>query len=484
MNKFSLILLIILFIISNTKLILPLKFINVNQTYNKIDQDFLSSLYSNNLYLNMSIGSNEEIIKGILDMEQIGFYIYENAYSYNLSSSFLKTNKSKNFYKRNNEEGFISNDTICLNHINDIINNKFEKCEDNKKVSFVLLKSNQKNIEENIYETYSIIGLQQNDYFDEKVTPLFVQSLKESNIIDSHLFSFYFNKNENGVSNEFIGYLLLGNNSEIKENENIEIIKFSTERKYGFPFWGITFDQVSIGLNNSNNTSASGDNKYKTFQKEVELVASLPYILGIYDYNVHVKFYFFYDLLQKNICKYVPVPYNPEYSTYVCDGKSDLFIQYYNTKFTNLYFIHKDSNSTFVLDKNDLFSYNFNNKSDTHIYFLVLFYNSLTNYDKIKRFKLGIPFFKKYNFSFHPEDRVINYYRNKIMNNNEKEDKIRNNDSFVIIIKIIIIIVLLVIVFCLGILFHKFVIKSPKKKLANELDDDYEYKTNPIINFE
>ena len=163
MNIFSLILLIILFEISNTKLILPLKFININQTYNKIEQDFLSSLYSDNIYLNISIGSNEEVIKGILDMEQIGFYIYENAYNYNLSSSFMKENKSQNFYKRNNEEGYISNDTICLNHINDIIKNKYEKCEDNKRVSFVLLKSNQK--EENIYERYSIIGLQQNDYF-------------------------------------------------------------------------------------------------------------------------------------------------------------------------------------------------------------------------------------------------------------------------------------------------------------------------------
>ena len=478
MNIFSLILLIILFEISNTKLILPLKFININQTYNKIEQDFLSSLYSDNIYLNISIGSNEEVIKGILDMEQIGFYIYENAYNYNLSSSFMKENKSQNFYKRNNEEGYISNDTICLNHINDIIKNKYEKCEDNKRVSFVLLKSNQK--EENIYERYSIIGLQQNDYFDENVIPLFIHSLKESNIIDSHLFSFYFNENE--INSEFIGYLLLGNNSEIEENENIEIIKFSTERKFGFPFWGITFDQVSIGLNNSINTSE--DNKYKTFSNnEVELVANLPYILGIYDYNVHVKFFFFYDLLLKNICKYVPVPYDPEYSTYVCDGKSDLFKQYYNTKFTNLYFIHKDSNTTFVLDKNDLFSYNLNNKSDTKIYFLVLFYNSLAYYDKIKRFKLGIPFFKKYKFSFHPEDRVINYYRNKTMNNNnEKEDKIKNNESFVILIKIIIIVVLLVIVFCLGILFHKYFVKSPKKKLANELDDDYEYKTNPIIN--
>ena len=165
-----------------------MKFININQTYNKIEQDFLSSLYSSNLYLNMSIGSNEDVIKGILDMELNGFYIYENAYNYNLSSSFMKANVSKSFYKKNNEEGYISNDTICLNHINDIINNKYEKCEDNKNVSFVLLKSNQKNIEENIYESYSIIGLQQNDFADEKSTPLFIYSLKESNIIDSHLF--------------------------------------------------------------------------------------------------------------------------------------------------------------------------------------------------------------------------------------------------------------------------------------------------------
>ena len=67
-------------------------------------------------------------------------------------------------------------------------------------------------------------------------------------------------------------------------------------------------------------------------------------------------------------------------------------------------------------------------------------------------------------------------------NNDEKEDKIKNNERFEIFIKIVIIVVLLVIVFCLGILFHKYFVKSPKKKLANELDDDYEYKTNPIIN--
>ena len=96
---------------------------------------------------------------------------------------------------------------------------------------------------------------------------------------------------------------------------------------------------------------------------------------------------------------------------------------------------------------------------------------------------MEIPFFKKYNFSFHPEDRVKYYYRNKTMNkNNEKEYKIKNNESFIIFIKVVIIIVLLLIVFFLGIFFHKYFVKSPKKKLANDLDDDYEYKTNPIIN--
>ena len=45
-----------------------------------------------------------------------------------------------------------------------------------------------KKIEENLYESYSIIGLQQNDFADEKSAPLFIYSLKKPNIIDSHLF--------------------------------------------------------------------------------------------------------------------------------------------------------------------------------------------------------------------------------------------------------------------------------------------------------
>ena len=47
--------------------------------------------------------------------------------------------------------------------------------------------------------------------------------------------------------------------------------------------------------------------------------------------------------------------------------------------------------------------------------------------------------------------------------------------------KIIFIIVLFIICFVLGVLYHKNIIKLPRKKLANELDDDYEYKTHNIL---
>ena len=113
----------------------------------------------------------------------------------------------------------------------------------------------------------------------------------------------------------------------------------------------------------------------------MELVPILSYILDTYDYNMHFKFHFFYHLLLQKICKYESVPMNPDYSTYVCDSKSKLFIETYKIKFPKLFFIHINSNATFILDKEDLFTYNPYNKSDTQIYFLVLFYNHEGQFD-------------------------------------------------------------------------------------------------------
>ena len=461
--------------LSNNDLIIPLQFLNINITNDEIYKNFLLRLYSSYLYMNITIGSNKEIIKGILNMEQIGFFIYENAYNYNSSSTFSKKNKTKSFYKRNNEEGYISNDTICLYNIKDINNPKIEKCKNMNKVTFSLMKSRQNNIKQNIYENYSIIGLQQNEYSDELSMPLFINTLKKSKIIESYFFSFQFKIED--INNGIDAYLLLRN--ETKINENIETKIFSTKRKFGFPFWGINFDAINVGLNNSYDRTTQNELQF-FYHKEVELVPTLPYILGIYDYHMHIKYHFFYHLLKENICKFESIPINPDYGTYVCDSKSKLFIETYNNKFPKLFFIHIDSNTTFILDKEDLFTYNPYNKSDTQIYFLVLFYNNIEQYDLITKFKLGIPFFKKYKFSFNSDAKIITYYEKPIIN---KENKLNlnNKEKLKILFKIIFIIVLFIICFVLGVLYHKNIIKLPRKKLANELDDDYEYKTHSIL---
>ena len=189
---------------------------------------------------------------------------------------------------------------------------------------------------------------------------------------------------------------------------------------------------------------------------------------------------FFYHLLKENICKFESIPINPDYGTYVCDSKSKLFIETYNNKFPKLFFIHIDSNTTFILDKEDLFTYNPYNKSDTQIYFLVLTCNHESQYDSITKFKLGIPFFKKYKFSFNSDARIISYYEKQITNKENKKS-LKYKEKLKTFFKIVIIIFLLLICFVLGVSYHKNIIKLPRKKIANELDDDYEYKTKPIL---
>ncbi len=94
--------------------ILPLYTTTISKNDSIIKNDYLSNIYSNHLYAKFIIGSNKEEIKGIINMTQIGFFVYENAYDYNSSSSFDQVSNLKSFYLKNYEEGFLANDTLCL----------------------------------------------------------------------------------------------------------------------------------------------------------------------------------------------------------------------------------------------------------------------------------------------------------------------------------------------------------------------------------
>ena len=508
MSKYELVFLFfIIFFIQKSKndnYILPLHSINVIDNESILNQDYLSRIYTTHLYTNFIIGSNKEEIKALINMTQIGFFIYENAYNYNSSSSFKQEYKIKSFYKKDYEEGYLSNDTLCLiPYINkiDINNINIKNCNNFDKVNFSLLKSEQKNMEINIYKKYGIIGLQENDNQDEYIMPLFIKSLKNTDMINSHTFSFHFINNTKTGENE--GYILLGD-EEFDEDNGI-LKRTISNPKNGQIYWNLIFKNVIIGIDNNN------DNNLKKFQiKDAQLIANMPYIIGVNEYKNYMRAYFFEDLLSKDICIFKNVLIDEDYGTYVCDSKSELFIEKYNNQFPKLYFEHDDLNKTFILDQYDLFTYNHINKSDKNIYFLVFFPNKNQPYINpefpgrapIIRWKLGIPFLKKYKLTFNADNRIINYYEifNKNNNDNTGNNDNTNNNShnngnnnkdinsndinnninltkIIVIISLVFIFIILGVV--LGIYLYKNIIKSPRKKKANELEDDYEYTINP-----
>ena len=492
--------LIFLFFIQNcknTNYILPFHTIQIYSNESLIQQDYLSKIYSSHLYTNFIIGSNKEEIKAVINMSQIGFFIYDNAYDYNSSSSFNQEFKIKSYYKKNYEEGYLANDTLCLipyKEKQDINNLPINNCNNFGKVNFSLLKSKQKDIENNIYEKYGIIGLQQNDVQDEYIMPLFIKSLKNTDMINSHTFSFNFINNTKSGENE--GYILLGD--EEFDEDNGFLTRTISQSKYGQVFWNLVFSKVIIGVNDYLDTSE--DNQLRNFEiKDAQLIGDLPYIIGVKEYKTYINYNFFQELVMKDICILKNILINEDYSTYVCDSKSDLFKEKFNNSFPKLYFQHNELNKTFILDKYDLFCYNNINKSDSNIYFLVIFPNKDEPYRNpefpggtiIKRWMLGIPFLKKYKLTFNSDNRMITYYekfnnkngnndneKNGINENNDNKQNLIGNNKYTWIY-IIIIAFLLVIFFVLGILFHKNIIKLPRKKKANELEDDYEYIINP-----
>ena len=68
-----------------------------------------------------------------------------------------------------------------------------------------------------------------------------------------------------------------------------------------------------------------------------------------------------------------------------------------NNSFPDLILAHKELEENFILTKNDLFSFNNFNKSDTHLYFLIMFANSKSK-EYIFHWILGIPFLKKIDY--------------------------------------------------------------------------------------
>ena len=108
-------------------------------------------------------------------------------------------------------------------------------------------------------------------------------------------------------------------------------------------------------------------------------------------------------------------------------------------------------NYTFEIDLKDLF-YTLNDMK----YFLILF-PVQHSYD----WKLGLPFFKKYNLYFDLDKKIIGIYK--------------NIKTFSFNFVIFLVIILIAIIIGMGIFIYHILKKKTRKIRANELNDDFEY---------
>ena len=483
-NLTILLILLILHQCSFSDYILPFKTVNIGANNTLLEEDFLSNILSRYLSTNFIIGSNKEKIKAVFNMSQIGFYIYDSAYDYNNSNSFNIAKEIKSFYFKNHEKGYDANDTLCLveynpkNNLNDL---NIKNCNNFNAVNFELLKSEQDIEGENNFKKYAIIGLGLNSNQDEYIINTFIKSLKKTNMTNSHYFSYNFINN--AKSGEIEGYLYIGQEEQNEDKGIInKVVSFPISGQF---FWNLKFTGIHSVFHDPTNSSII--EHYKDFEiKIAELIADLPYIIGIKSYRLYVDSYFFSQFENENICSLKKIKLDQDYSTFVCDNRSQLFREKLEKHFPKLYFQHYELNKTFVLDYHDLFTYNYLDKSDKNIYFLIFFSEKKGKYNpynpsqnEIPRWKLGLPFFKKYKLIFNSDSKEISYYEPFIPDEKSKKEE-ASNPHLYLYFEIGGGVLLLIIFFILGFLFHKNIIKLPRKKKANELDDEYEYSINPI----
>jgi len=318
----------------------------------------------------------------------------------------------------------------------------------------------------------------------DKYNKYFFKILKDNNVIDDYYITFiyeeynldnnliYFNDNYD----KLLGNLILGdcphqfNPEKYKENDQITVngnfFLDINEIKFKSKISNYTSNDERIFFTfNSEFMRAS-----KTFKNEVDKI-------------------FFNELISENLCRAERIRENiyiSEDIVYSCDNNE--IIKEKIKKFPTLYFEIKVSNLIFLFNYKELFKlYN------ERLYFLFIF--------KSSAWEFGELFLRKYITSFHYDGNFISFYKQQIEEINKKTDildheekeseepsygpyekKVKNKTSFKI--RIIVEIIMGVIIILAGSIIIIFIIrwKKIRKKRADELNDDYDYTPQGIIN--
>ena len=398
-----------------------------NLTKDLSPDNLMINLFKNDIYTNFDIGTPNQEIPISIKLQTYAFYIVSSESKISLKT--FSSNDSKTFYSTNNvirnlmnedfNFAFFSSDIINLSNINK--KNNF---------SFFLVK-NTSNTE--ICEGGGIgLNIKPKSPNIEKIN--FINELKEQNLISSYAFSIKY-------KNEKEGELIIGKKPHEYDNERYknEYFHFANIPIYSYDFqWALYFDKVQYGNIDLNKRI----NQVLIFEIELGVIISNS------EYKNFIQKNFFEKYINEKKC-FIGTFEKEGYKYFYCNENVDISLM------QNLSFYNQDLNYTFELNYKDLF-YNFDGKN----YYLVVFPWYLG-----VQWRMGLPFFKKYQLIFDSEKKIIGVYE-RILEKKSNIFKFWKNNLIIFLI--------FVIAFLIFYIIRNIKNKSRKIR-ANELKENYDY---------
>ena len=442
----------------NTKKYLELSFYrNITLSKSISPEELFKSLFYNQIYITIKIGSEQTEIPFYLYLQQYSLIIQSSEVSkdqvkglYNelKSKSFISSNKTETFMVMDMSEGILSQDFFYFN------NNKHL-------LDFYLCKKN--NDDTHISEGGKI-GFKLEPENAQSEEAFFISNLKYKDLISELVFSFKYNSEK---KDEDKGSLFIGTYPHLIDNNKYKEEYFTinnAEQIYTKIEWALKFKEIKLG------NHITEKNSYAFLYIEIGYIIGtkkyFDYLLSLDTWKkyfndnnkCHETTFIINDIEKNDVSSKIP----DEYTIFYCNEEVDI------TKIVigEISFINNELVYSFNFSSNELWE-----EKNGFKYFKIIKHDYYNDY-----WYFGKPFFQKFQMVFDYDNKKIGLY-SKILKGDKNDGD--NNRKHNILVYIIIIIGLLIIIAGLVYIIFKNYKKFTKRKRANELlDDNYDYETN------
>ena len=410
------------------------------------DEKIINSLKNTYIEVEASFGLNMDKFKLELDIGTQATVIPDvecseckNVKRFNISesNSFIEEKKDIPYTGEKFRQGTFGNDNFKLGNSDN----------DNLKISFVVAKNYY--IFTNTHN-YAFLGLK--SYVNGSQYKLnIIEQMKDNDVISNSTWFLNFDSDTTGKF--VIGTLPHIKYKDIYSFDNSYIQ--NCEEPY---IYALKMQEIYYGKIANYDQRKTGDKNHWTVKFNINTrLFKCPS-----DYGDILHNNFFSKQIEDKICKQGILVDN--YIYYYC--YKDKFKM---SEMDNLNFVadfRTVDNMTFVFEPKDLFY-----EHDGILYFLVIYIHD--EYDLPSgdtEWEAGTLFLKKYMLTFN-RNKQISFYTKKIGKDDEKPKN--ENLKYIIIISILSVVFLA----CIAFLIYYIMKIKPRKKKANELDDDFDYQT-------